>query len=75
MGAFVKADASAGAFALTTPAHVAGGRLEIKKTDTSPNPVTVTAASGTIDGTSTCPLTDYKQSLSLVSDGTDWNVV
>lgn len=70
--------ASGGAFAVTLPtASSQSGKLFIiKKTDSSGNAVTVTrAGSDTIDGATTYALTAQYQSVTIISDGTNWNVV
>lgn len=74
----VRADATAGAFAVTLPAAsaVAGQTFWIKKVDASANAVTVTAA-GTdlIDGAATYPLAVQYQSVTVRSFGTGWDIL
>jgi hypothetical protein len=73
----ILASATGGAFAVTLPSvSVNVGRyFIIKKTDSSANAVTVTPASGTIDGASTFVLTAQYQSVTVQSDGTNWWVI
>lgn len=67
------ADATAGAFAITLPAASAvakGKEYTFKKTDSSVNAVTVTAAgTDTIDGAGTYALSTQYQTVTVVSDG------
>jgi hypothetical protein len=71
-GDIVLADATGGTFAVTLPAVAAGLIVDIKKVDASANAVTITPASGTIDGAATVALTTRYASRSMVSDGTSW---
>ncbi len=69
-------DATAGAIILTLPASPAtGAQVLAKKTDASVNAVTVTkSGTQTIDGATTFPLTERYQSVTLVYDGTMWEI-
>lgn len=71
----VLASASGGAWVLTLPAVGAGKWVTVKKTDSTANAITVTPASGTIDGAATYPITSQYVSRDFVSDGTNWFVV
>lgn len=71
-GDIVLASASGGAWALTLPAVTAGATVTVKKTDSSANAVTVTPASGTIDGASTLVINAQYDSFDVVADGTNW---
>jgi hypothetical protein len=71
----VLASASGGAWVLTLPAVTAGRWVTVKKTDASANAITVTPASGTIDGAATYPITTQWLSRDFISDGTDWFIV
>lgn len=71
-GDIVLASASGGAWALTLPAVTAGATVTVKKTDSSANAVTVTPASGTIDGASTLVINSQYDSFDVVADGTNW---
>src|SRR5262249_53236650 len=75
-GRLIRVDGSAGAFTVTLPdATLSYGSETIffKRTDSSANTVTVTAASGqTIDGGASVTLTGQWQALRLMSDGADW---
>lgn len=73
--AVILCDASALAFTITLPTAV--GRLgrvyRIKKTDGSPNTVTVDGAGvETIDGGLTATLTVQYEAITIISDGTEW---
>ncbi len=71
----VTADASGGAFTIAVPtaAGITGRRYTIKKTDSSPNVVTVDPAGAeTIDGSSTYGLARQYQSVSIISNGANW---
>lgn len=74
-GELVLADASGGAFTVTLPAVASGATCTVKKTDSSINAVTVSPASGTIDGAATVRLTAQNASFDLMSDGTNWFIV
>ncbi len=63
------------AFAVTLPAAAANISVLVKKVDASANVVTITPASGTIDGAATATLTAQWQSKELISDGTNWFLV
>jgi collagen type VII alpha len=74
----ITASASSGAATMTLPTAVgtAGREYTIKKTDSSTNAVTVaTTSSQTIDGASTYSLSTQYQSVSIVSDGANWNII
>lgn len=71
----VLASASGGAFTVTLPAVAAGAFVTVKKTDSSANVVTVSPASGTIDGASSVALSVQYESYDFVSDGTNWFIV
>jgi len=47
----------------------------VKKVDANSGTITITPASGTIDGQSTYPISTQYQSVTLVSDGTNWNLI
>lgn len=74
-GDIVLASASGGAWALTLPAVASGAWVTVKKTDSSANAITVTPASGTIDGAATYVIDTQYVSRDFVSNGTDWLVV
>jgi hypothetical protein len=69
-------DATGGAIVLTLPTGMgAGTEVIAKKIDASVNAVTVTKGAGsTIDGANTYPLTQRYQAVSLLYDGTNWNI-
>lgn len=73
--AITLANATAAAFALTLPAVAAGLTFWIKKTDSSANTVTITPASGTIDGATNYVLSTQYQFVHLTSDGTNWYII
>ena len=71
VGAYIRCDASAGAFALTLPLsnNLDGRALVIKKIDSTANAVTVTRqGSDLIDGATTQVLSSQYDSISIVSD-------
>jgi hypothetical protein len=71
-------NATGGAFSVTLPTAVgcSGKRYTVKKTDSSGNAVTVaTTSSQTIDGVTTKALGTQYQSVAVVSDGANWQVV
>lgn len=70
----VLVDASGGAIAITLPAATNGRILQIKDSTGSAatNNITVTPASGLIDGAASKVISNNYGSLELVSDGTNW---
>jgi len=77
-GYHVDVDASGGARTITLPSAVnnAAGLIEVRKTDSSANAVTVVPASGQyINGASSFVLYSQYDSVSLRSDGTNVEVV
>ena len=69
------ADASGGAITLTLPnaSGASGVQLDIKKTDSSQNAVTIDGfSSQTIDDETTHALTTQYDSLTVFCDGTEW---
>jgi hypothetical protein len=66
-------DASGGAVTVNLPALLANRVLNIKKTDSSKNNVTV--SNGTIDGASSASLTKQYANVTLICDGTNWNII
>jgi len=73
----ILANAIAGGFTITMPTAVGNPFIyHIKKTDVSSNVVTIaTTSSQTIDGSLTAPIRVPYVVVTLVSDGTNWNVV
>ena len=74
---FITCDASGGAFTVTLPAvsTVTGQIYHIKKTDSSANAVTTDGnASETIDGATTQVNSTQYNSISIVSDGSNWHI-
>jgi hypothetical protein len=69
--------ASGGVVTITIPTAATnrGKVFNIKKTDSSLNGVIISPASGTIDGTATKTLAFQYDSLMLVSDGTNYNLI
>lgn len=75
---YVRVDATAGAVTVTLPAAVSvpGHVLHVKKVDASANAVTVDAAGAeTIDGALTKVLAAQWAVLTIVSNGTSWDVL
>lgn len=71
-------DASSGAFTITLPTAVGrrGKAFYIKKTDATANAVTIDAdGAETIDGALTQVIAMQYNSLSLVSDGSNWHIL
>ncbi|HLP82630.1 MAG TPA: hypothetical protein VK141_11690, partial [Nitrosomonas sp.] len=74
----ILASAASGAVTMTLPTAVGvtGRTYTIKKTDSSANAVTIaTTSSQTIDGVSTTNLVSQYQYATLISDGSNWNIV
>lgn len=69
------ADASGGSITLTLPAHASGRQVTVKKTDATANTVTVTGATGNIDGASNVVLYSEDESVTVISDGTNWHII
>lgn len=69
-------NASGGAITLTLPSAAAGKRVTIKKTDSSSNTVTIQRdATNSIDGANTKVLYSQYESMTVISDGTNWFVI
>jgi hypothetical protein len=70
-------DAASNAITVNLPTAVGNAALfSIKKTDNSANAITVDPSSTqTIDGGSTAVLTVQYESISLVSDGSNWSII
>jgi hypothetical protein len=70
----VLANSSSAGFTITLPAATSGRKLVIKDSGGSAqtNNITISPASGTIDGASTFVLNNNYQSVDLVSDGINW---
>jgi hypothetical protein len=73
-GEYVLADASGGPLTVTLPAPEADATVAVKKTDASENDVTVSTPSGNIDAQASEQLIQQGESLTLLSDGTDWYI-
>jgi len=73
---FVLVDASGGAVTITLPSPSSGGKVGVKKTDSSTNTVTISpSGSETIDGASSLTIDTQYQSYTLISDGTNWYIM
>lgn len=71
-------DATSAAFIATLPsaASTSGRMYTFKKTDSSTNKITIDGnASETIDGIITYPLIERNQSVTIQSNGTNWNII
>ena len=66
------ADATAGAMTITLPAVSVGRIIVVKKIDKTAFAVTVTPASGTIEGATSAVLSQPYQTACVSSDGTNW---
>lgn len=72
---YVQADGTSGAFAVTVPITV-GTTVVVQKIDsTEANTITITPASGTINGAATLAINDQYQGYMLYGDGTNLNVI
>lgn len=73
----VLANSTSAAFTVTLPAVTSGRKIIIKDSGGSAqtNNITVSPASGTIDGAASFVINNNYQSIDLVSDGTNWFVV
>jgi len=70
---FVLADASSGAFTVTLPPVVEDVWINVKKTDSSANIVTISpSATGLIDGAATRTLTTQYEAVDFYCDGSNW---
>jgi len=75
---YLMLDCSAVAIVITLPsaARVTGKHFTLKKTDSSANKAAIRAVgSETIDGAASASLTAQYQVKSIVSDGSNWNVI
>lgn len=75
---FVKATAGAGGISITLPTSVGltGQKVRIKKVDSGVGTVTVgTTSAQTIDASTTYPLTNQWQYVTVESDGSNWLIV
>ena len=71
-----KASGSATAITLpTTPVNWVTYQVKDGKGDAATNNITVSPASGTVDGAASIAINNNYQGLSFVYDGTSWNVV
>ena len=69
-------DCTSNAITINLPTAVAGLRYEIKKIDSSSNAVTIDGfGSETIDGGLTAVINTQYESVTIVSDGTNWFIV
>lgn len=71
----VIADTSSGPFTVTLPSAVTSTKVVIVKKLGAANTLTVASAAGTIDGSTTIPVTAAYTALSFVADGANWMVV
>ena len=74
----ILADATGGAFSLNLPTAVgiSGTVYDIKRTNSGANNVTIDASGAqTIDGALTYVLTVQYQSVTLISDGSNWSIL
>jgi len=74
-GDVVLADASGGAITITLPSPSANAWVEVKKTDSSANAVTVDGGGNNIDGSASFDITTQYESYTMVSDGSSWFIV
>lgn len=74
----ISASSASGTITITLPtaANISGKLFNIKKSDSSANPVVITTTSSqTIDGQTTQILTYQYECLSVVSNGSNWLIV
>lgn len=69
---FILCNATTAAFTITLPTAPNGGRISVKKTDSTSNAITVAPATGTIDSLANDKVTLQWQSQDYLSDGTNW---
>jgi len=74
-GDVVLADASGGAITITLPSPSANAWVQVKKTDSSTNAVTVDGGGNNIDGVASFDITTQYESYTMVSDGSSWFIV
>jgi len=74
-GDVVLADASGGAITITLHAPQANAIVNVKKIDSSTNPVTIDGAGANIDGEASIQITTQYESYTLISDGTNWWII
>ncbi len=67
--------AGAGGFTVTLPAAVLDEQVIVKKVDSGAGSITITPASGTIDGQATLVIAMQYEGFTMVSDGTNWFVI
>lgn len=60
---------------ITLPVTVAGRKYNIKKMDATAYGVTITPTSGTIDGVASLTISTQYQAFSVISDGTNYEIV
>jgi len=76
MNDIILADASGGAFSVTLPSTpTAGVVIDVKKTDSSANAVTVDGNGNNIDGDSTYIMYSQYESISIFADGSNWWII
>jgi hypothetical protein len=68
-------DATTGPFTLTLPTPQSGRHLEIKKTDSTANVITVVSPTGQIEGQANFPLAIQYDAITLVCGGSNWFIV
>lgn len=73
----VLADATGGAITITllTPVGIKARRYTVKRLNAGANAVTIATASGLIDGAATQVLAAQYAKITVVSDGTNWQVI
>lgn len=72
---YVALDCTAGGRTVTLTNHPvanAGAEITVTKTDASANTLVITPASGTINGAATLTLTAQYQTVTLITNGTNW---
>ena len=60
---------------ITLPVAVAGRKYNIKKMDATTYGVTITPTSGTIDGQASLTISAQYQSFTVISDGTNYEII
>jgi hypothetical protein len=69
---FIIGNAATAGFTVTLPAATSGGKVSVKKVDSSGNAIQVVPASGLIDNLSADAVNSQWQSQDYLSDGTKW---
>lgn len=76
IGETLLCDAAFGGFTITLPSSpTSGGEIDIKKTSGGGNTVTIDGNGNNIDGNSQYYLTNENESITVISDGSNWFII